>query len=106
MKKPNGGTEPPAAFAVETGPSWERWARHRTDAELEEIETRLKELQESFGRPHVHAGLGLRRLTARFFEFRISRGTRVVFAFVKPRTFRLAMTGSHHEVRAWLKENV
>jgi hypothetical protein len=28
------------------------------------------------------------------------------FAYIKPRTFRLAMTGSHDEVRAWLRENL
>ena len=97
--------EPPKAFAVEAGPSWARWAKCRTEAELEEIDARLKQLQENFGTPHFHAGLGLRRLTRRLFEFRISKGIRVVFAFLKPRTIRLAMTGSHDEVRAWLKEN-
>jgi hypothetical protein len=72
---------------------------------LEEIQRRLGQLLEDFGKPHLHADLGLRRLTPRLFEFRISTGTRVVFAYIKPRTFRLAMTGSHDEVRAWLREN-
>lgn len=67
MKKPNDGTEPPKAFAVEFGPGWERWAKCRTNAELDEINTRLTQLQEGFGRPHLHAGLGLRRLTPRLF---------------------------------------
>jgi hypothetical protein len=34
-----------------------------------------------------------------------SRGIRVAFALIKPKTFRLAMTGNHDEARAWLKEN-
>lgn len=72
---------------------------------MEEINARLVQLQESFGKPHLHAGLGLRRLTKRLFELRISKGIRVVFAFIKPHTFQLAMTGSHDEVRMWLKEN-
>jgi len=105
MKKPNAGMEPPRVFAVEQGTSWARWARRRTDADLEEIAARLRELQEGFGKPHLHAGLGLRRLSPRLFEFRVSGSIRVVFALVKPRTFRLAMTGTHDEVRAWLKEN-
>ena len=62
-------------------------------------------LKEGFGKPHVHAGAGIRRLSPRVLEFRISRGLRVVFLFVKPRTFRLIMIGNHDEVRAWLKEN-
>src|SRR6266542_4419514 len=105
MKRPSGGTELPEAFEVEFGPGWEGWVKRRTDAELEEIEERLKQLKESFGKPHLHVGLGTRRLTKRFFEFRISRGIRVVFAFIKPRLFRLVMTGTHDEVRTWLKEN-
>src|SRR5882672_9644068 len=105
MKKPSDGTEPPRDFAVDYGSSWHRWARHRTAAELKEIATRLLELQRTFGRPHVHAGLGLRRLTPRLFEFRISRDVRVVFAWIKPRTIQLAMCGNHDEVRAWLKHN-
>ena len=106
MKKPGDGTEPPPAFAVEIGPGWERWVKRRTDADLAEIAACLEHLQKSFGKPHLHAGLGLRRLTRRLFEFRISRGIRVVFAFIKPRTFRLVMTGNHDDVRAWLKANL
>ena len=97
--------EPPTAFAVELGASWKRWAKHRTDAELEEINSRLRELVAGFGKPHIHAGLGVRRLSDRIFEFRASRGLRVVFVFIKPRTLRLAMCGNHDEVQAWLKEN-
>src|SRR6266566_9757015 len=106
MKKPPVGTEPPRAFVVELGPSWKRWARHRSDSDLEEINQRLLALVESFGKPHAHTGLGLRRLCDNAFEFRISRGIRVVFLFFKPNRLQLMMTGNHDEVRAWLKENV
>ena len=41
--------ETPKAFAVEIGASWKRWAKHRTDAELDEINARLRELVEGFG---------------------------------------------------------
>jgi hypothetical protein len=90
---------------IEQGTSWRRWAKHRNQAELEEIARRLLELQENFGRPHLHAGLGLRRLTKAFFEFRISRDVRVVLAWIKPNVLRLAMCGNHDEVHAWIKEN-
>ena len=84
MKKPPDGMERPKAFVVELGASWRRWARHRSDADLEEINQRLLALVEVFGKPHAHAGLGLRCLRDNAFEFRISRGTRVVFLFFKP----------------------
>ena len=91
---------------VEVGPSWKRWAKHRSDPELEEINHRLTQLVAAFGNPHAHAGLGLRRLRENVFEFRISRGIRVVFLFFKPNRLQVMMTGNHDEVRAWLKENV
>jgi hypothetical protein len=72
---------------------------------LEEINDRLREIIEAFGRPHVHSGLGLRRLRKSIFEFRISRDIRVVFLFFRPNRLQLVMTGNHDEVRAWLKEN-
>ena len=106
MKKPHVGTEPPEACVVELGASWKRWARHRSDSDLEEINQRLLALVETFGRPHARAGLGLRRLRDNAFEFRLSRGTRVVFLLFKPNRLQLMMTGSHDEVRAWLKENL
>ena len=105
MKKPPVGTEPPKAFVVELGASWKRWAKHCTDSDLEEINQRLMALVETFGKPHTHTGLGLRRLRDNALEFRIARGTRVVFLF-KPNRLQLMMTGSHDEVRAWLKGNL
>lgn len=106
MKKPHGGTEPPGAFAVEWGTSWRGWAKRRTDSELEEVNQRLPQLAAAFGKPHGHAGLGLRHLRGNAFEFRISRGIRVVFLFFKPSRLQLMMIGNHDEVRAWLKENL
>jgi hypothetical protein len=106
MKKPQNGTERPRGLEVELGTSWKRWAKARSDDELEEIAARLRELKALFGKPHSHAGLGIRLLAPGIFEFRISLGIRVVFLFVKPNILRLVMTGNHDEVRAWLKENV
>src|SRR5213083_538979 len=105
MKKPPAGTARPRAFVVELRTSWRRWAKRRTDSELEEINHRLAQLVEAFGKPHAHAGLGVRLLRDNAFEFRITRGIRVVFLFFKPNRLQLMMTGNHDEVRAWLKEN-
>ena len=96
---------PPRAFVVELAPGWKKFARQRTDADLEQINTRLHELQLAFGRPHLHAGLGLRRLRENVFEFRASQSLRVVFLFLKPNLFRLEMCGNHDDVRTWLKSH-
>ena len=104
MKKPPDGTETPKAFVVELGASWRRWARRRSGSELEEINQRLVQLVETFGKPHAHFGLGLRHLRENAFEFRISRGIRIVFLFFKPNRLQLMMAGNHDEVRTWLKQ--
>jgi hypothetical protein len=56
------------------------------------------QLIESFGRPHVHAGLGIRKLRPRLFEFRLGIDLRVL---VRDRESDLYLTflGSHDEVQ-------
>ena len=90
---------------MEHGTSWRRWAKRRSDADLGEIARRLTALRGAFGNPHLHAGIGLRRLSKAFFEFRISRDLGVVFALIKPNTLRLVICGNHDEVRAWIRES-
>jgi hypothetical protein len=106
MKKPGSGTAPSKVCAVELATSWDRWAKRRSDDELIEINQRIMELVQAFGKPHEHAGLGVRRLEGNAFEFRISRGLRVIFLFLKPLTLRMIMVGNHDDVRAWCKENL
>lgn len=105
MKKPKSGPEPQRVFVIELASSWSRWAKAQSEANLREIAERLKQLQAGFGKPHLHAGLGIRRLSPRIFEFRVSRDLRVVFLVIKPNIFRLMMCGNHDVVRAWLKDN-
>lgn len=104
MKRQPNGTEPPRGFEVKFGPSWKRWAKNRTDDELAELPARLALLKDNFGKPHLHAGLGLRRLQDNAFEFRISRDLRVVFLFYKPTTIQLMMIGNHDDVYNWLRQ--
>ena len=90
---------------VEISSGWRRWAKRSTDPELEEINLRLHQLQEGFGKPHLHAGLGIRRLGPHIFEFRVSSNLRAVFVIIRPNIFRLVMCGNYDDVRTWLKEN-
>src|ERR1051325_708496 len=106
MKKRRNGTERSKDFAVEIGASWKRWAKRRTDEELLEVKQHAAQMIEALGKPHEHAGLGLRLIRKDHFEFRISRGMRVIFPLIKPRTLRLMVIGNHEEVRAWIKENL
>jgi hypothetical protein len=62
----------------------------------------LCDLVEGFGRPHVHAGLGIRKLGSRLFECRGSLGLRFVFQGRTDDLF-VAFLGSHDEVRTLLR---
>ncbi|GDY19372.1 hypothetical protein LBMAG56_07170 [Verrucomicrobiota bacterium] len=104
--KPESGTAPPPAFAVELASSWKRWAKDLDDERLDDLARRLAQLRDGFGQPHAHAGLGIRRLRGATFEFRLSRELRVVFVLLRnERGVQLQMIGNHDQVRAWLKAN-
>ena len=81
----------PRVFVIELSASWNRWAKKRSAEELQQINSRLHQREDGFGKPHLHAGLGVRRSSPRIFEFRTSRDLRVVFLLIKPNTFRLLM---------------
>lgn len=73
-----------------------------TGAERAECLLALYELAESFGRPHVHRGLGIRKLGGRLFECRASLGLRFIFQD-RPDDLFVSFLGSHDEVRALLR---
>jgi hypothetical protein len=62
----------------------------------------LCELTESFGRPHVHSGLGIRKLGNRLFECRGSLALRFIFQDRADDLF-ISFLGNHDEVKALLK---
>ena len=59
----------------------------------------------AFGRPHVHAGLGLRQLRSGIYEGR----SRLRWRFVFERegdTLVVKMVGNHDDVRRWLRQRL
>jgi hypothetical protein len=62
----------------------------------------LCELTEGFGRPHVHAGLGIRKLADRLFECRGTLGLRFLFQD-HPTELFVSFLGNHDEVKALLR---
>jgi len=62
----------------------------------------LCELTEGFGRPHVHSGLGIRKLGTKLFECRASLALRFIFQD-RPTDFFVSFLGSHDEIKALLK---
>lgn len=67
-----------------------------------EAERRLLALQEGFGQPHRHGGLGLRKLGPRLYEVRVWLRWRIVL--VQDRDTLLADDLLDHDgLRVWLK---
>ena len=60
-------------------------------------------LAASFGRPHLHRGLGIRPF-GRYMEFRVDLKTRVLFLPLDG-TLVLIYVGNHDQCRAYLKNN-
>lgn len=62
----------------------------------------LCDLDESFGRPHVHSGLGIRKLGDRLFECRGSLALRFIFQD-RPTDLFISFLGNHDEIKALLR---
>lgn len=67
-----------------------------------EIEAALRRLSEVFGQPHLHSGLGVRRLKNNYFECRVGRDLRMVFR-LDGSVLTMLRIGNHEEVRSFLK---
>ena len=61
----------------------------------------LCDLDESFGRPHVHSGLGIRKLGNKLFECRGSLALRFIFQD-RPADLFISFLGNHDEIKALL----
>ena len=62
----------------------------------------LCELTETFGRPHVHSGLGIRKLGGKLFECRGNLSLRFVFQD-RADSLYISFLGNHDEVKALLR---
>ena len=67
-----------------------------------EVVLKLLELGNTFGKPHEHSGLGIRKLRADLFECRVSLGLRVLFR-VSPDSLIVRFIGDHNEVQKYLR---
>jgi hypothetical protein len=68
-----------------------------------EVLATLRELPAAFGRPHAHAGIGLRRLRRGIFEARIGLQLRVLFE-CDGDLLVVKWMGGHDEIRRYLRE--
>ena len=61
----------------------------------------LRSLPGAFGRPHVHAGLGVRQLRPGLYELRVNLVLRAIFVRSAD-ALEVQMIGDHAEVRQYL----
>jgi hypothetical protein len=71
-------------------------------AERREIGRRIAEAQRCIGQPHLHKGIGLRKLQDDYFEIRIGLKLRLVFENT-PNELVFEMMGDHDDVKNFLK---
>lgn len=74
----------------------------------QQIGAAIRVVQENFGSPHQHGGIGIRDLTAkgsryRVYECRCSRAVRLVFTVEDGRMLYFHMLGTHDEVHRFLR---
>ena len=62
----------------------------------------LCDLVESFGQPHVHIGLGIRKLGVKLFECRGNGSSRFIFQD-RPADLYVSFLGDHDEIQALLR---
>ena len=69
---------------------------------LTEVESALEQLRQGFGQPHLHSGLGVRRLRRKLYECRAGLKLRILF-WAQPGTVTAFDVMTHDEVRAFLQ---
>ena len=90
-------------LGIEVSSRFKREACSLSDNQLDQLDAALRLLPDAFGHPHLHSGLGVRRLKSNHFEFRVGRERRVVFT-LEGSTAILRMVGNHDDVRRFLKK--
>ena len=87
---------------IDFSPQFRRRARQLSEDQRRQAAGAADMLREAFGKSHLHSGLGIRRLGANVFEFRVGRDLRVVFQLYGSRA-EFVLIGNHDDVRKFMK---
>lgn len=90
------------AKALAIDPAVMRRLRELPKPEKIECLLALCELTESFGRPHIHSGLAIRKLGNQLFECRGGLALRFIFQN-RPSDLFVSFLGNHDEIKAMLR---
>ncbi len=87
---------------IELHPRLRRRVRKLSAGDREQISQSLRALADGFGSPHLHSGLGIRRLHKDLFECRAGLQWRIVF-FAEKGLLTVYDVMTHDEIKAWLR---
>lgn len=83
-------------------PSFDRAYKKLTPAQAARVDNALARLEQSFGRPHLRAGIGVRSI-GQFFECRAGLDLRILFV-ARAGDLILVTVGNHDQIRAFIKQ--
>ena len=87
---------------VELAWDFRKTIRALPKSQRREIGRVLNSIQDGFGRPHLHSGLGIRRLRGNYFECRVGLRLRLVFRGERG-VLTFIAAGDHDKIRKLLK---
>ena len=80
--------------------------RSKSKSERQDIGDAINQVLESWGRPHGHSGIGIRRLTKTIFECRVGLDDRLAFVFIAtPPELVFFILGNHDEIQKLIRSN-
>jgi hypothetical protein len=80
--------------------------RSKSKSERQEIGDAINRVVENWGRPHMHSGIGIRRLTKTIFECRIGLDDRLAFVFIAtPPELVFFFIGNHDGIQKLIRSN-
>jgi mRNA-degrading endonuclease YafQ of YafQ-DinJ toxin-antitoxin module len=86
------------------GEGFQRDVRGLSEAQRPSVFEAILALSRAVGDPHLHAGLGIRKLHASgVWEARLGLGLRLVFT-LETNLLTLVRVGSHDEIRRYLRQ--
>ena len=87
---------------VELTPELKAAIRRLPKRQRQQVGDVITAVRDGFGTPHLHAGLGIRRLRGSLFECRVGLKLRLVFD-AEPGVLSFSDLGTHDEIRKILK---
>ena len=83
---------------IEYSPRFQKEVQDLSEERRQGVFRAIVVLRETFGKPHVQSGRGIRRLNSGLFECRVGRDLRILFEIHDDIGY-LLLIGNHDEIR-------